>query len=323
MTDLWTDTWASTWGEAVAIEGVDYSFDHPTVAQLKTAGKRFACRYLTGTTSASPGSKNLTPTEAQALQAGGIDVVSNYETSIGFMLEGYDSGARRADAAWKQHKWCGGPDHRPIYFSLDMNATLDEYKQAYQFMRGAASAIGWDQVGMYGGLAQVDWAAQDGIKWLWQAAAWSYGVWSRHSRIQQYKNGQTLGSGTVDYNRAIVADFGQWTATKEDLSIVDAETRTYLDGKFAAVQQGLLTVIRGDATTDPVADTHPNNIERTRQDLAAGLSDISTRLDTLAGKVVQTVDPAAVAALVAGQLEIVGVSTDTGGVITVTFGPRA
>jgi len=125
----------------MAIEGVDYSYDHPTVAQLKAAGKTFACRYLTGTTTAAPGSKNLTPSEAAALQAGGIDIVSNYETSEGFMLEGYDSGAKRAAAAWKQHKWCGGPDGRPIYFSLDLNATYDQWKQAKEFLKGAASAL--------------------------------------------------------------------------------------------------------------------------------------------------------------------------------------
>jgi len=115
----------------------------------------------------------------------------------------------------------------------------------------------------------------------------------------------------------------QFSQSEEDLSIVDAETKAYLDAKFAAVQQGLLVVIRGDATTDPPQpDTHPNNIERTRQDLAAGLSDISTRIDTLAGKVGQTVDPTAIATLVAGQLEITGIQTDPIGVVTVTFGAR-
>jgi len=140
------------------------------------------------------------------------------------------------------------------------------------------------------------------------------------SAATQYGGDTTLGQ---PYDASLVADSTPLWDMEGDLTVLDDATRTYLDAKFAAVQQGLLVVIRGDETTDPTKDTHPDNIGRTRQDLAAGLSDISTRLDTLTGKVGQQVDPAAVAALVAGQLEIVGVSTDTGGVITVTFGPRA
>src|SRR6266540_4285128 len=50
-------------------------------------------------------------------------------------------------------------------------------------------------------------------------------------------------------------------------------------------------------------------------------ADLATDLVDILGKVGQAVDPAAVAALVAAQLEITGISTEPGGTVTVTFGP--
>ena len=261
----------------MTIEGVDYSSSHPTPAQLKAAGKSFAVRYLTGTTSASPGGKNLTPTEAKALQAAGIDLVSNVETTGGFLLNGYDATARLADACWRQHTWCGGPDARPLIFSLDLNATLNQYKTALQGLKGAGSAIGWGNVGMYGGLEQVDWAAQDGVRWLWQTYAWSYGQVSKHAQLYQYRNGVTLGSGLVDYDRALTTDFGQWAATTEDLSMADAQD--ILD-KLHAIEKALTV----DGTTG-LADSveklygHAKGAHLDTAKILTVLADVNAKLD--------------------------------------------
>jgi len=135
---------------------------------------------------------------------------------------------------------------------------------------------------------------------------------------------QWSGSGPFGgvYDPNLVADSTPLWDTQGDLMADAQDILNAIADLKTTVQDGLGTVIRGDVTTDPAKDTHPDSIQRTRQDLAAGLSDISTRLDGLAGKVNQVVDPAAVAALVAGQLEIVGIATDPSGVITVTFGPK-
>ena len=297
---VYTDVYADAYGEALSRFGVDYSFSPPTVAQLKAAGVTFCCRYI-GTPSSG---KNLTLVEADALQHAGIDIVANYEgTSAGWMQGGRTAGVNVAKAAHADATRLGMPASRPIYFSADYNATFDQYKtQIKPCLEGAASVIGTSRVGIYGGLEQVDWAFGDGVApWVWQTYAWSYGVWSKHSQIQQYKNGQTLGSGVVDYNRAIVADFGQWAATKEDLTIVDAETRTYLDGKFNTlgeqVGNGVRLILRGDAT-------HPDNLAQIRAELAAGQT---VTLD-LSGASAEQLDQ--LAALVAGHLAINGVSYD-------------
>lgn len=297
----------------MAVEGVDYSYDHPTVAQLKAAGKQFACRYLTGTTDpATPTtSKNLTPAEAKALRAGGIDIVSNVETSAGFLLDGYSATAKVAERCWRQHKWCGGPDNRPLYFSLDIDATLDQYKVALQGLKGAGSAIGWGNVGLYGGLFPIEWAHGDGVKWLWQSLGWAYGGGtSKHALIRQYDNGVTLGSGTVDLDRAFVADFGQWSK-EADMPLTDADIpviRKALGlpaGEDVASEKSIRLLLRGDAT-------HVDSLKSIHDDTKAILEAVKA-----------AADPAAVAKLVAGELEITGISTDTGGVVTVTFGPKA
>ena len=292
----------------MAIEGVDYSKSHPTPAQLVAAGKRFAVRYLTGTTSASPGGKNLTPTEVQALQAVGIDAVSNVETTAGFLLNGYDATAKLAEACWRQHRWCGGPDGRPLYFSLDIDATLDQYKIALKGLQGAGSAIGWDNVGLYAGLFPIEWAHQDGVRWLWQALGWSYGGGtSTHALIRQYRNNVTLGSGTVDYDRAFVADYGQWGATDGGMSMADAQ-----DILDAVAQLRHDLVVTG---TTGLADT----VEKLYGHAKGAHLDTAKILEALK----QAQDPAVLAQLLAGALEITGITSDPTGVVTVTFGPKA
>lgn len=298
----------------MSVEGVDYSKSHPTPAELKAAGKHFAVRYLTGITTASPGGKNLTANEAEALWAAGIDIVSNVETTAGFLMDGYDATARLAAACWRQHKWCGGPDSRPLYFSLDVDATLDQYKIALQGLKGAGSAIGWSNVGLYGGLFPIDWAHQDGVRWLWQALGWSYGGGtSTHALIRQYHNNVTLGSGVVDYDRAFVADYGQWHATTEGLSMADAQDIL-----------NAITTLRKDLTVDGtlgLADSveklysHAKNADIAAQAASTTAGQIKTLVE-------QGQDPAALAALLAGALEITGITTDPGGIVNVTFGPK-
>jgi lysozyme len=112
--------------------------------------------------------------------------------------------------------------------------------------------------------------------------------------------------GTLDQLRAKL--LGQ----QEDLSMADAQDvlNAIADLK-ATVSNGFGMVIRGDVTTDPTKETHPDNLQTIHQQLTA-------LIDLVSG----VMDPATQAALIAGQLEIVGVSTDTGGVISVTFGPK-
>lgn len=263
--------------------GVDYSYSHPTPTQLKAAGKVFAVRYLTGS-----GAKRLTLTEVQALNGAGISLVANFESTAGFMLGGYSAGVNVAKTAWAAAIALGMPDNRPIYYSLDLNATYDQYKVAREFLKGTASVHGVSRNGIYGGLFQVQWAHEDGVApWVWQTYAWSYGQLYAHANLYQYHNGVVLGSGTVDLDRSLTADYGQWNAQKEDLSIMDAETKTYFDKQFADIDGQVKLVLHGD-------DTHPNSIDSLRKDTKAILAKV--------------LDPATVASAIVTALENQGIS---------------
>jgi Rv2525c-like, glycoside hydrolase-like domain len=289
-------------------EGVDYSFTRPSPTQLRAAGKTFAVRYV-----GTPGSgKNLTKAEAQALQAAGLDLVSNYEAgNAGWMHGGRTVGVAAAKAAHADAVACGMPPDRPIYFSADWNATLDEYKtQIRPCLQGAADVLGGPgRVGVYGSVYVVTWAMQDNVAdWGWGTYAWSFGQWPPHGQLRQYKNGVALAGGIVDLCLAVTADFGQWAGQpEEDLSIVDAETKTYLDNLKTAVLARIdQAVQRVGGRTNSVYNN--NNVDY------QGL---------VMAKDIQQLDASAVAALVAGQLEVTGIQTDSAGVVTITFGPRS
>src|SRR4051812_34610788 len=54
--------------------GVDYSFARPSPSSLRASGFTFAARYLSDYRS-----KNISHSEATALEAAGVDVVANWE----------------------------------------------------------------------------------------------------------------------------------------------------------------------------------------------------------------------------------------------------
>lgn len=201
--------------------GVDYSFDPPTVAELLAAGATFAVRYVS-----EPGHvKNLTLAEAERLSAAGLDVAVVFQRSKAFMLEGPEAGIADATSALTQARGCGMPAGRPIYFALDIDPnplTSSQWTAVAQYLQGAALVIGLDRVGVYGGRKAIEdlvplWAA-----WGWQTRSWSGGVWSERAHLQQYEHNKPLGSGLVDWNRALTADFGQWkVATMQLVSRAD------------------------------------------------------------------------------------------------------
>lgn len=228
-------------------EGVDYAWARPTITALIAAGKRFACRYV------GPGStgKQLDPAEAAALSAAGIAVVSNAEGAADGMLGGWNVGASWAKSAHDRAMQCGMPPDRPIYLSADFDVTPAQWPKVAEALRGAASVLGPDRVGLYGGIDAIVWARRDkAARWFWQTYAWSAGRWAAGNHIEQYRNGVTLGGGTVDLNRALVADYGQWT-TGDDMGTyppnlgeppnVANDARDYPDVMLADIHAALVS----------------------------------------------------------------------------------
>jgi len=192
----------------MAIEGVDYAWSRPDIGQLAAAGKVFACRY------GGPGSlgKQLDPVEAQALSAAGVAIVANAEGGADGLLGGWSAGADWARLAEAHFQSCGMPAGRPIYLSVDFDVTAGQWPAVADALRGAASVLGAARVGVYGGRRAIEWARRDGLAgWWWQTYAWSGGVWVPGNHIEQYRNGVELAGATLDLDRALASDYGQWT----------------------------------------------------------------------------------------------------------------
>jgi Rv2525c-like, glycoside hydrolase-like domain len=189
--------------------GVDYSSGNADPAKLKAAGVSFVCRYLS-----TPGNpKNLTLAEAKRLRAGGLAIVTVFETTRGRALAGRAAGVSDAHSAESQALACGMPPGSPLYFAVDFDATPGQQLQINAYLGGAASVLGWQRVGIYGGYWPVKRALDAGVcKYGWQTYAWSGGQWDPRAQLQQFRNGQRLAGLEVDFDRSLVADFGQWRA---------------------------------------------------------------------------------------------------------------
>src|SRR6266702_4147659 len=186
--------------------GLDY-VSGPPIADMHAAGVTFVCRYLSEV-NAQTVLKILTAGEAKMLSEAGIAIVSNYEWYATRPLEGASAGVADAHIAASQHAACGGPSNRPIYFSVDVDV---DGSQVADYFKGIASVIGKNRTGAYGSYRVLQYLFNAGlIAWGWQTYAWSYGAWEARAHIQQYQNGMTLSGHSVDYNRSIKSDFGQW-----------------------------------------------------------------------------------------------------------------
>ncbi|MFC5184361.1 glycoside hydrolase domain-containing protein [Actinomadura harenae] len=191
----------------MSVFGVDYAWGRPGPNALKAAGAKFAARYV----SHDATGKNLTHNEAAQLSAAGIALVVVWESTASRALDGHAAGVADATAADQQARACGMPKDRPIYFAVDFDATPGQQAAINAYLDGAASVIGRDRVGVYGGYYVVKRAFDGGhVRWGWQTYAWSGGQWDKRAQLQQYSNDHVVGGVGLDYDRGVVADFGQW-----------------------------------------------------------------------------------------------------------------
>lgn len=188
--------------------GLDYTTG-PSIAAMKAHDPpvTFVCRYVS-----TPGNpKNITRAEADQLRKNGIDVVIVFETTADRAKSGLAGGKYDAVQALAQANGAGAPPNSAIYFAVDFDATEAQQDAINAYLRGAASVLGHDHVGVYGGYYVVKRALDAGVcKYAWQTYAWSGGQWEPRAHLQQYLNAQHVGSASVDFNRAVKRDFGQW-----------------------------------------------------------------------------------------------------------------
>ena len=205
----------STDSALVTATGVDYSFARPSPGGLHAEGYTFAARYFS-----HDASKDVSKAEADALWAAKVDIVSNWEATAQGALNGHAQGVADAQAAQAQATAAGAPAGRPIYFSVDFDATPGQQAALNAYFDGVASVIGVARAGAYGGYYVVQRLFDAGkIKWGWQTYAWSGGQWEARAQLRQVQNGITAaGDGACcDKDQAVAADYGQWHAAPADL----------------------------------------------------------------------------------------------------------
>jgi Domain of unknown function (DUF1906) len=185
--------------------GVDCSFSHPNYSKLKSAGISFVGRYLTGE------GKALTRGEAIGISSEGLDIFALFETTGNRMSLGYSAGtfdAVQAKHALDDLKPKGNP---PVYFACDFDAEGGSINQVLEYIRGAVHELGWHRVGIYGGLSVIARAhAENRCKFLYQTLAWSGGKWFPDAQLRQTGVGLDLLGASVDLDKAVSADFGQF-----------------------------------------------------------------------------------------------------------------
>lgn len=207
------------------MEGVDYSTARPSPAGLYAAGKRFVIRY--GGAGTTP--KWLTPSEARALIDAGLSIVANVEGTASGLLNGWNTGVHWAQGADANFRFWSMPADRPIYLSVDFDVQAGQWPAVADALRGAASVIGVDRVGVYGGRNAMRWARRDGVaRWFWQTYAWSGRPteWIAGNHIEQYRNGVTVAGGDCDLNRSLTVDFGQWPVKPQEATMSDVNPAT-------------------------------------------------------------------------------------------------
>ncbi len=237
------ETTASSQWASVTATGVDYSWSRPSPSGLHAQGYTFAARYLSHDTSG----KNLSHAEAAALWAAGVDVVANWESTANSALNGHAQGVADAQAAESLANAYGIPSGRPIYFSVDFDATQAEQTPIDAYFDGVASVIGVARTGAYGGYYVVKRLFDAGkIKWGWQTYAWSGGQWDSRAQLRQVQNGITAAgdANCCDKDEAVAIDYGQWHAVAPN-----APPRGYLDGAACAKVAGWAQDPDAPATT--------------------------------------------------------------------------
>lgn len=195
------------------IEGIDYSSTSwsgsPSVEALRTAGHRFVGRYVVG--DKSPAGRGITADEYRRMLEGGIDVFLYWQTTTNWMLDGWPAGVRGAQNAQANLLEAGIPPETPIYFAVDFDASLGQMEAIHACLRGCASVLGVERVGVYGGWRVIDECAKhDTARWFCQTLAWMYGRgWHPKAHLHQYGFNYWLDGTNCDRVRATVDNYGQ------------------------------------------------------------------------------------------------------------------
>lgn len=188
------------------LQGFDYTNHNMSVSTLKANNIKFVCRYLSDHVNGNW--KDLRADEVRRYGQAGVGIVSNWEVH-GRPSNTVSAGEHDARHALAQAKGLGMPDGRPIYFSIDYDASPGSHNN---YCKGLKNVLGLARVGLYGPADLIQQLHSSGlIAWGWRTAATGWGGSStKNCQIVQYHNGVTRGGIDVDLDYSTVSDVGQW-----------------------------------------------------------------------------------------------------------------
>jgi LysM repeat protein len=220
----------------MAKEGIDYSWARPGGRNIKNAGKVFVVRYLWPD---GEGGKGLDKGELNDLLANGLELCLVYQAGTNTILGGRNVGISQAQTAQSEINRLGLPAKSVVYFAADWDAQPHEQAAIDEFLRGAASVLGAERVGIYGSYDVMDRTMKSGAaKWFWQTYAWSRGRVRQGIHLYQYLNGQNL-NGAVDFCRTSLDNYGQ-------ISKAGSVAPSPAQPSQPQPAQGTYTVVAGD-----------------------------------------------------------------------------
>jgi hypothetical protein len=188
----------------ILFETVDYSAGWPGATPVLAAGKRGILRYL------ARDWRGLKPAEKEDAILNGLEIGLVYESTELRPMSGFAGGAYDAAFAQSIVSDLGLPKNVVIYFACDWDFAPEDQAAINDYLRGAASVIGLDRVGIYGGYYVIQRALQAGVaKWFWQTVAWSGGLVLPEAHILQYGFNAWIGGVNCDLNHVYKENFGQ------------------------------------------------------------------------------------------------------------------
>lgn len=198
---------------------LDYAAGVLPAAEIRAAGAAGAIRYVSDR---RPGAdwmlgKPMQLAEARDLQQNGLAIVSCYQfgkQATADWLGGQAAGVEHARRGWQLHTAAGGPDHAPIYASIDDDPSFEQYQeQVAPYLRGWETVIGHDRTGVYANSKTIEWAVQDGLGSCFWQHNWGSagGIAHQAANLHQVEiDRRKVGNVGVDVNEILTPRFGQW-----------------------------------------------------------------------------------------------------------------
>lgn len=227
--------------------GYDWSGSFPGVNQLKAGGGSFVGRY-----SVDDHPRGITAWELEAFTAAGLDIITFWESSAGWMLEGFNAGVAAAQDHLRVCRAAGQLYPVPMFAACDFDAAAaSDLAAIANCLDGTASVLGRNNTGIYGGVLVVDAMRKAGkAAYGCETLAWMYREpnvgWSALAQVHQDGFNQYPGGTATncDSLTAVAVDFGQWRRPTPQPDPVDNALNPHQFDKEPILKPG--------ATGDPV-----------------------------------------------------------------------